>query len=518
MDSRLLHYDELGSRVGISSSEEIEIKLEYTLNELSKNNNYTVECYFFIPSNLNINPHTYSSVSFYHDIQNYLRFKTPVIKVSELIDPNFAKSPFNILNHIKGELSEGFSADKITRAIKELKMLGCIVRARIRDYEREVNELLEKKKVEEASVSLEQFSSSLFLALKKLRELKEAYKSNFPSQKNILKYFNIAEEFINNLIEFELVRIISSILDEFGNNIIKDSILNSIFESLEDEKDYRNRHKYRLHFNDEKKDKDRYLYYMNLYKKYLASTLFLNSERKRQSRKQSHVVASIAAFIASVISFLFTAPLMSSFSRGGFTEFLLFVILASIVYIFKDRIKEIVKLLWNPRVLSKFADYDTKIYDSDNDSVEVGNLREKFKFVSKDEVDPTVLSMREETRKRDYLAEEIREDIILYQKEINIDVRTILGHHTRTVDITDIVRYNLRQYLPRMSDPVEDIYFFDEKKKQLCKTSGSRCYFINLVIKYKTSIEKDKERRHYERYRIVVRKSGIERIELVNWL
>lgn len=508
---------DVSGRIIAHNKEEIEIKLEYNLKELEKKSNFKVECYFFIPSSLNINNETYSIEDFYQDAQHYLRFKTPKLRLQDILDPDFVKSPLFRLEVIKNELLKEFSRSKVKSAIRELKLLGCMTRARFRDYYSITYKLLSEGKQVNLSENLLRVSDKSFEILKKLRHLKEEYTSNFPSLKQLIRYFQVTDEFLSNLIEFEMVKILCDFKNNFSSEVISPEVSEKIERLLLEEKEFRNKNGFSLHFRSSLKDKERYLFFMGQYKKALASALYLDIKRKKHQDRQIHVIGSIAAFAASAFSYISIVWIMQkyAFNTNVFTtDSALFIFLASISYVFKDRIKEFIKLIFNPKMLSKYPDYDTTIFIQPEHPVKIGNIREKVRFVDRSTIDSTVLSMREETIKNDHLFEEMREDILLYQKELNFDVDTINKLNTRTVDITDIMRYCVKKYTPRMNEPDEEIYFYDDEEKKPSWTMGGRCYFLNLVIKY-TSHPQNSERLHYERYRIIVRKSGIEEIEMV---
>lgn len=504
------HDQDVATRVSIHSHEEFEVKHEYNLKEMEENSSFKIECFIFVPSSLNFNNDTYEKEAFFRDLRDYIRFKTPRILIAELLSPGFVQSPLYQLNKLKEELQKGITVEKIHLAISELKTLGCILRARLRDYNKDMHNFLKNVKITDISEDLENASDKIFLVLKRLRELKEDYKGHFPTQKELIRYFQLTDEFLTNLIEFELIKLIIELTGSYGHEIIADDIKKKIKDAFDQDKDYRKRNCFRLHYQKSLKDKERYLYYMSQYKKALASVLYLKIKRGKPQNQPIHFIGGAAAFLASVFSFITMVWISKKFAMD--TAF--FILFASISYVFKDRIKEVVKLLVNPKLLSRFPDFDTTIFLQSDPPVKVGNLREKVIFIDKDKLDSTVLSIREETIRSEHLYGEIKENILLYQKEINFDINTIQKLNMRTVDIVDISRYNIAMLMKSMNEPDEEIYYYDSEEKKLTQTTGSRCYFINLIFKY-TSYHQKKERFHFERYRVIVKKSGIEEIELV---
>lgn len=65
---------------------QLELKNEFSINPNLKENRYKQEVFLFIPSPLQINPETYSKKQFYLDQTNLIRYKTPYMSLSDLIN------------------------------------------------------------------------------------------------------------------------------------------------------------------------------------------------------------------------------------------------------------------------------------------------------------------------------------------------------------------------------------------------------------------------------------------------
>src|SRR5262245_51874391 len=125
----------LDSKISQHDKHRFEIKLDVMLDGRRDTEQYSVEAYFFIPRSLGINGRTYPSADFYGDIQNYIRFKTPVISLRKLVDETYDFSPFKRFDEALEGLHSGDRSEQvITKAIHEMKLLGCVVRSDIRDH------------------------------------------------------------------------------------------------------------------------------------------------------------------------------------------------------------------------------------------------------------------------------------------------------------------------------------------------------------------------------------------------
>ena len=74
--------------------------------------------------------------------------------------------------------------------------------------------------------------------------------------------------------------------------------------------------------------------------------------------------------------------------------------------------------------------------------------------------------------------------------------------------IVDITRINLFRYTQNMDNPKKSYYFV--KDNEIIKSEADRVYHINIVQKFYTE-----EGIEFKRYRIVINRNGIKRIEKV---
>jgi DNA-binding XRE family transcriptional regulator len=102
------------------------------------------------------------------------------------------------------------------------------------------------------------------------------------------------------------------------------------------------------------------------------------------------------------------------------------------------------------------------------------------------------------------------EKIILYHKQIMIFSKKLreVYQNFPIEGINDIVRLNVSRFLYRMDNPKTFLPILDGRGYR--KTIGERVYHLTMILRY--SVESENK---YERYRIVLTRSGIKRIEMV---
>ena len=73
----------LQNRLDIHDRKQFELKLEYQPSGRDPKSEYRFEMFMFLPASLNIGSENYPRQSFYSDIHNYVRLKTPVLNLGE---------------------------------------------------------------------------------------------------------------------------------------------------------------------------------------------------------------------------------------------------------------------------------------------------------------------------------------------------------------------------------------------------------------------------------------------------
>jgi hypothetical protein len=79
---------------------QIELKLDYELGKGEKTH-YRISTYLFFPKSLGINEESYPKSEFYRDVKNYIRIKTPILSLRDLIESDV--SPLSAVQKIVHE-------------------------------------------------------------------------------------------------------------------------------------------------------------------------------------------------------------------------------------------------------------------------------------------------------------------------------------------------------------------------------------------------------------------------------
>jgi len=190
------------------------------------------------------------------------------------------------------------------------------------------------------------------------------------------------------------------------------------------------------------------------------------------------------------------------------------VLIIVISYIFKDRIKDWLKLLFSRNLTRWFSDREIKILDPAS-SKKIGILKEAFTFISEKAVPPDIERLRNIDNITSIDEDGKPERVFKYKKEIAFYPEKILMVHDRRKDLNDIMRFNIKDFVTQADDSRVDYSCVDPASGRIVTVPCARVYHMNVVIKYSYADAQGQKKVHYDRIRIVLNKEGLVRLEEV---
>lgn len=459
-------------------------RFEIKLN-LDRSEKYNIEYYFFVPSSLNVSYYTYSKEKFYSSIQRYIRYQSPDIPLKEIFNPSNLYSPYNraikLLDDIKLDSNNKFLEETF---IDEVKLFGSIIKDEINRIYNKLSENVNN--INDFLVNYEMINYGLANLRKKI--------SSFNYNSNIINSYRCLDEYIRLLEEETLIDIIYT---------YKNNISNDIYEKIKNKIEEINKHRKienYLIFSDE--NSDFFLYRKGLLKKFISSCLFLNIE------PAFNIYYHIISGIASALAMLFAVIVMIYAQMKYSTTSMFFVLIAVVSYVFKDRIKEFVKIVFSKK--SGNLIYDRKISIKEpTHNINIGNIKETFSIVSPNDLDDEILSIRNKDN-INIIDEDAKIEVVLkYRKIIKLDYDKIEKYHDRRKNLINIMRFSIQDFLKHTDDEYVDYSIFKNNNIEFIK--ARRTYHINVVVRYSM----DNMKLSYERYRIIFNRSGIIKIDKV---
>jgi hypothetical protein len=214
------------------------------------------------------------------------------------------------------------------------------------------------------------------------------------------------------------------------------------------------------------------------------------------------MIASIAAAFAMIFAIGATFLAQQLFANYS----LPWAILIILGYIFKDRIKDIVRdflITFFPHLV---ADKRDQLVDLITHK-KIGRIRSRLKYSSIKEIPGEILRIRKHDSK--ILKGNVeQENVVNFHRTVLINWKSIMRRHRRVDSITGINRINIRSWLREMDKPNNRIPMID--KGEVVVKNGKRVYHLNLVLKLNSSNQDE-----YFRFRLILCRDGILRIEKI---
>ncbi len=482
----------IDAAIKIHDKYQIEIKLKYQFENKRRATSYKIEYYIFIPNNLGIHYSTYKKNDFYGDIQNYIRFKTPVYLLNKIADDR--DSPLARLKNT----CEGLVRNPNDRSRGEyeyqIKMFSCIVKSSLRDH---VNFITSKTNSEEIVTLMETYVHSLKSISAEYRKLKRII--NVPNLgKDIYSTFLFGDEYISLLIE----KYNFKLLEYLKTSVIPsaDTLNRQLLDMVRQEVTYRRNNGYDS-IPSEDSDNEVLIFRYSVLKKYLESVLSIDTSKKPEGLLLEQFILSLAAGLAMV--FATAAAFWGHFVYGSYSLPVFFTLIIS--YMFKDRIKELTRMFFTSKILRLLHDHRIKIFMGTR---KIGVFRESFNFIKRNTIPKSIMKIRNLHRTKEFDNKFSKERIILYQKKIELYSKVFKKKYFDypISGINGIFRLNISRFLHKMDNPDKPIFLLTSDG--YTKSMAKRVYHLNMIIKYS-----DFDHNYYARYRIVLTRHGIKRLE-----
>jgi hypothetical protein len=490
----------MARRIKVHDRHQFELKLEYHPSAGDEGEHHELDVFMFVPRALNVESSNVQREDLWADLQNYIRLKTPMYGWGDL--QKDLGSPLVLL---EAEIGRGATDEK--RFVALCRLFGACFRATLRETARRMKDPIPADGI--TAEALDEITAVVDDGLAAARAVLGRYRSHRTAigpkiGERARAAYALVEEYTSVSIEVVLRRAIVGLArvrtpDELAarSRSLRERILDLMIEEEQV------RRKLVLPtIIDPKGDNEAYLARVGLLKKYCSGVLFLSVEQRAIRRRWQEVAFAIAAGIAMAF-----ATLVAFWAQAFSVGLNLFILLV-VGYMFKDRIKEAARSGF-ARLLEKHL-FDREIVVEDGAGRKLGQVREKIAFISPEEVPDEVRQARR--RGMDPIVQiaegEMRESIIRYEKEVDLDVRTL--SRQRHAGLTDILRFNVDRFLHDMDEPEEEIEYVDRDTHALTCLRASKTYRIDAVVRLDGDV---KGKGQTLLYRLILDRNGIKRME-----
>ena len=456
-----------------------------------KKSKYIALTYLFFPDSLNINNKTYPSTKFYNDNRLFLKYDTPNYTLKDIVE-----GEKSLLKNLKKNTEKYIqSRTEKNRSIynDQVKMFAATFSNLLSN---KVFYLIKSKKY--SSENIEDLLTKIILIVKEFRVVLDKINQSSLKEKNKSSVL-YADEHMSNVIELQLME-----LYNYRKKIkAQNSNLEAVVALINSEQRYKKQKVY-----DSPKDKDSkseaLLYKRNQLKKIIESVFFLNQDIRKDGAVFEQSMLALAAGLAMVFST--GIAFYYQMIYGNFT--VPFFIALVMSYMLKDRIKGLISLSFVSKSSSFFYDFKIKITNSLGKKI--GLIKENFIFVPLKKLGKKVRKHRQKNLIVKMDIDDLYEQVIQYKKKITIYPRRFGNDlpDENIIGLTDITRLNFHRFIQYMDDPMKDYILI--KKGEVYNKVADKIYHINIIQKFYTQ-----EGIEFKRYRVIMNRNGIKRIESV---
>jgi len=489
-----------------------------------------------VPRSLGLDVHSYTREQFYADVQAYIRFKTPHVSLPALADSDDRRSPLQrarrLVQQANGEL-ETLEPGQLSH---ELRLLGCMVRANLRDTATDISTKIERLGdpgahevlTQDVRQAIARLLHDVGVILGAFRALRPDFLQ--PRRPQWLgELYEYVDEYLSISVETYLTSVLSSLdANEGLRRRLADNRAGLVTRVVAEQR-HRSGAGYQSVLDPDGENRS-YVYRKSALKKFVSSVLFLEIRKEKEGRGIANVVAGVAAAVAMAFS---TVAAIWSQGRYGLNSFP-FVLAIVISYVFKDRIKEWLRAYFSGLLSSWLSDYSVQIHDPVA-GVVVGRCRESFAFLSPSQVPPEILRRRH-ADSRSVLEPESKPEVIMkYVKDVTLLGKRIAHTHGRLGDVNDIIRFDFSGFLARMDQPRQTVATYSPELDGVTAVTCPKAYHVNLVMVLtaqghqsrspKPSRGSAPSRRHdasrkldvvaIDRFRVILDKRGIRSLQVV---
>ncbi|MDR0824839.1 MAG: hypothetical protein LBN74_07060 [Prevotella sp.] len=486
----------IDTEVKIHDNFALEFKIGFITDKNPKDlNEFRINTWMFVPNSLDINRSTYKKADFYKDVKNNIRLITPVYSLEEILKTG--RGPLPRLRKALDALMASPADEAITESfVYQVKMFVCIMKSALRRHVQIIAGTLSDETIISHVNGYVQDVRTIALQYRAMWN--ELGKPGITDQQR--EFFLFGDDFLGNIIEQYAFQIIRQLKDK----PLFDTVRLKLYTLVEDEKKHKRTRGFMLLEKGNEKHNSLVITQRNILKKFVESDLFLQIVKKKDGlfAEQFYysMAAGIAMFFATVISFFATQRF------GNFTTDLFIILVFS--YMFKDRIKEVMRYYFSSKLSKKY--FDTKLKLSIRKQ-EIGWIKEAFDFIEENKLPEEVRNIRARSPLVEAENKVYDEKIILYRKWVNLSKEEIEKYKEyRLSGINDITRFNLVNFTRKMDNPYIPLYLSDTEKG-METIEGNRVYSLYFIIQCKSEDDE-----YYKKYRILFDRNGIADVSELN--
>lgn len=474
------------SGIRAHGTSQIEIKSHYPFGSQRKTR-YYLQLYLVIPRQLGVATDVNGQHALLDRIRSNTRFQVANISMAQLGNPDAQGNP---IGRIRNEILEPRQPGrpKIRRINYEIRTFCNLYVAQLKTAVRLIKiALQQKKQIADGVLTTRNFVRDSRKTLNLFRDQRQILLDPAVPD-SIRTAFDQADEYLGG----QIIRYLLTLSEVVSAADPENKLVGQIRKSTEKEIEYQKQIGYTsIREISSGQELEALVNRESRLKKWVQSTLYLNTEESGTPRRIGHFVASVAAATAMAI-----AVTAAFFADRLFVSYSLpWALLIVGSYILKDRIKEILRGILVRYVPSVISDR-TRILIDPAVGKTVGRVRLAIR-----NGDPTAVP---------FLADSVNdESTLVISNAVTLKGRALSSAHQRVNGIVDITRIRIDQWLPNMDAPRKLIRII--KNGEAGAMLAPRTYRVRMVLLLSQDSQTPVERQDWW---AVLNRNGIVRIEL----
>ncbi|MCK6529654.1 hypothetical protein L6R50_19585 [Myxococcota bacterium] len=516
-------------RAVVHDQHQIEVRCKYDVGSSAAPQRLTVEAHVFVPRNVGVHAGNYSRAQFYGDVTSMMRLHAPPLPPRLLADPAGASSPLRALAEALAGLRDSPRPPPTSGVIAHARLFAFLFAEGVRGEGKRLRRAARRVVPGDAAAraafleDLDDALGGMDEALRAFRWMREAFRPyEALAHRGLPDAFASADEFMSLSLEEALARLVGD-FEEIG--AWEDSDLSARVEArvaalARAEAGYRLRRGY-LTLDGAEADPEvgEYCTYRSsLLKKTVHQALYLDPREAPGDRLTRNATAAVGAALAAIWAFALATQIPPNVTGLPARTQIAFFMAAVGAYVLKDRIKA----LTHEYLYRRLRRFDHTFWVSGASVAAVGlgalraRVRESMGFRAED-LPEDVRDLRFAQRTVGH-ADVGEEEVIAYVKQMELRSRPDGDGILDDCRLLDILRLNVRHFLVRLDDPMDDVRYFDRATGLFVRARLPKVYHLNLVIRLRHEVAGAPGWEQLHRLRVVLNQGGIVRMEKLDRL
>lgn len=481
----------------------LEFAIDYPVE--ARGRTYVWEAYFFVPESFRIHEATYSKKAIYEDLQSYVRYAVPEVPFEILASRAETGWLARVRRAVEGAIGAPAGSAAANEAVRELRLLSCMVRASGVAAMRAASAGLSRISSPPDVDRLRRESLAFAWACREVAVQTHEIAGLAGPAKALPDEVRFALRWCDEAVSIAIETLCAEFALQLEGSAEVEAQDPDLAERVAAQAVAEARHRAAVGYDSvgragaTERDVEHLEFRRHVLKRFTASALWLALDLREGAGWALHAFYAVAAAVA--MSFAVAAAFGTSrFSADLFR----YAVLVVVAYAIKDRLKAFLQDRFQRWIARRFPDRRWTIRDRDRGR-DLGKVRERAGFVPFGEVPPRVLQARRLTREHD-LEECARPERVLWHEKA-VEVEGVPGSIFPM--LTEIFRLNLGHWLAHTDDPKRKVLFADPDDANIYSAVARRVYNVGVIYRLRAAGEDPP----WHRIRVVVSRKGIARVE-----